>query len=250
MKGYKGFNKDMTCRDMQYKEGESVECTGDLSLCENGLHFCENPLDCLNYYNAINSVYHEIEAEGVSEETHEDSKRVCRKISVGARLSIKGLVEATIGFIFSKAEVSRAHSATSGDYANSATSGDGAHSATSGNYAHSATSGNGAHSATSGDYAHSATSGDGAHSATSGYGANSACLGYDGEAIGNGPENIAIAVGRDGRAKASLGSWIVLAERDQDWKINGVRCVQVDGEAIKADTFYKLVNGEFEEAES
>ena len=61
-----------------------------------------------------------------------------------------------------------------------------------------------------------------------------------------------MAVGNDSIAKAKIGSWITLAE----WNcINGVWtpiCVKtekVDGERIKADTFYKLVNGEFKEVE-
>ena len=62
-------------------------------------------------------------------------------------------------------------------------------------------------------------------------------------------------MGVEGKAKAALGGWIVLTE----WKYNpeeymwhrvDLKSVQVDGEKIKADTFYKLVNGEFVEAES
>ena len=61
-----------------------------------------------------------------------------------------------------------------------------------------------------------------------------------------------MAAGNNSIAKAKIGSWITLAEWDC---INGVLtpiCVkteQVDGERIKADTFYKLVNGEFKEVE-
>ena len=61
-----------------------------------------------------------------------------------------------------------------------------------------------------------------------------------------------MVAGNNSVAKAKTGSWITLAEWDC---INGVWipiCVkteQVDGERIKADTFYKLVNGEFKEVE-
>ena len=61
-----------------------------------------------------------------------------------------------------------------------------------------------------------------------------------------------MAAGNDSIAKAKIGSWITLAE----WKCNGnvwvpicVKTEKVDGEHIKADTFYKLVNGEFKEVE-
>jgi len=139
-----------------------------------------------------------------------------------------------------------AHSATSGNRANSATSGYGAHSATSGDYANSATSGYDANSATSGDDAHSATSGNRANSATSGYGAHSATSGVT--------NAIACAIGRKAKAKADKGCFIVLAEwyEGKNWtdaKPIAVKSAVVDGKTIKADQWYKLVDGEFTETD-
>ena len=59
-------------------------------------------------------------------------------------------------------------------------------------------------------------------------------------------------MGIDGKAKASLGGWIVIAEwayneSKYEWHRIGLKSAQVDGERIKADTFYKLVDGEFKE---
>ncbi len=125
------------------------------------------------------------------------------------------------------------------------TSGDDAHSATSGDDAHSATSGDDAHSATSGTYAHSATSGNRANSATSGYGAHSATSGDDA---------IAVAVGRKAKAKASKGCFLVLAEWKEgeaftDAKPLRVKSVKVDGKKVKADQWYKLVDGKLVETD-
>lgn len=68
-----------------------------------------------------------------------------------------------------------------------------------------------------------------------------------------GKESVAMAIGYDSKAKGSLGCFIVLSEwgRDQEgeWHIIDVKSTKVDGEKIKADTFYKLVDGEFAEAE-
>ena len=48
MKAYKGFNRDMTCRDFQYEEGKEYhEATAN--LCNAGFHACERPLDCLGH---------------------------------------------------------------------------------------------------------------------------------------------------------------------------------------------------------
>ena len=63
-----------------------------------------------------------------------------------------------------------------------------------------------------------------------------------------GNDSIAIVTGKDSKAKGALGCWIVCTERDEDWNIVCVKAAKVDGETIKADTFYTLKNGEFEEA--
>ena len=65
-----------------------------------------------------------------------------------------------------------------------------------------------------------------------------------------GEESIAIVTGRNSKAKGALNDWLVLTERDDNWKILGVKAVMVDGEKIKADTWYCLSGGEIKEAEN
>lgn len=66
MKGYKVFNSDWTCRDFQYKVGETYEIDDYPILCKRGFHFCTNPVDCFKYYNILGDVrVAEIEALGV-----------------------------------------------------------------------------------------------------------------------------------------------------------------------------------------
>ena len=47
--------------------------------------------------------------------------------------------------------------------------------------------------------------------------------------------------------KAGLHSVILHYWYDDDYNIVGFKAAQVDGEKIKADTWYKLVDGEFVE---
>ena len=244
MNGFKGFDKDLKCRDFQFAVGETYTHKGEVSLCRSGFHFVENPLDALSYYPLANgNRYAEVEADGVSNQTEKDSKRVSSSLKIGAELSLKSLIEFGVKFIFEKAKSvpdgDSAHSATSGNYAHSATSGDSANSATSGYYAHSATSGNSAHSATSGNSAHSATSGYSAHSATSGYSAHSSAMGKN---------SIAAAIGNGSKAKAAAGNWIVLSEYDRDGNVKSVKTAKIDGKKLKADTFYVLKAGKFVKA--
>ena len=133
--------------------------------------------------------------------------------------------------------------ANSGDCAQIVSSGDYAKIGSSGYYAKIGNSGDCAQIVSSGYSAQIASSGDYAQIASSG---DSAQIGSSGE------HSVVFAAGHNSIAKAKIGSWITLTE----WEYNdGVRvpiCVkteQVDGERVKADTFYKLIDGEFKEVE-
>lgn len=72
-------------------------------------------------------------------------------------------------------------------------------------------------------------------------------------AVNSGKDGVAIALGIDSKAKAALGGWIVLAEWEYDkndfmWRRKELKSAKVDGKRIKADVFYKLVNGKFVKA--
>jgi len=97
MKLYKGFNKDLKCRDFQFEVGKTYE-EKTASLCNSGFHACENPIDCLGYYAPGISVYHEVILEGVTDEKHNDSKRVGTKITIGAKLKFLDMINATFEY--------------------------------------------------------------------------------------------------------------------------------------------------------
>ena len=233
---YKGFNKDMTCRDFQYKEGESYE-EPSAKACERGFHACEYPLDCLDYYSPNESVYHVVEQSGEISRHSDDTKVASTKIKIGAEINIAGLVKAAIEYTMKR--VNPEAKADERQGASSATGNCGASSATGYKGASSAT----------GDY--------GASSATGNCGASSA-TGYKGASSAGDSESVAVAWGYHGKAKGVLGSYLVLAdwEGDEDdywhqnlWQLKGAKMVQVDGKDIKPDTFYTMRNGEIIEAE-
>ena len=173
IKSYKGFNKDMTCRGFQYKEGKEYE-TSRAVVCNEGFHACEHPLDCLGYYPPNTSAYHEVEQTGEfsSDSGSRDSKIASTKIKIGAKLSIAGLVQAAIDFTKSKTVTMQD---ATGNYGVSSATGDyGVSSATGYKGASSATGTCGASSATGTCGASSATGYKGASSATGDYGASSA----------------------------------------------------------------------------
>ena len=219
MKGYKGFDKDWKCRDMQYEVGKTYE-EAEARLCNKGLHFCENPFDVFNYYSPSNqSRYAVVEAENVTDEKDSDTKRVAKKLTIKTELNLIGIVKAGMEYIKEHINVEKIKEKAF----------DRSTAATSGYRSTAATSGNESTAATSGDRSTAATSG------------------YRSTAIVEGKDSVAIALGAQSKAKGALGCWLVLAEWEEtndDVYRKDVKCFRVDGEIIKADTFYKLENGE------
>ncbi|MEI3442166.1 MAG: hypothetical protein V8R19_18840 [Bacteroides uniformis] len=205
IKGYKGFNPDLTCGDFQYEEGKDYEETGDIMACGNGFHFCLHPLDVFGYYPpAIVGMnkFHEVEGTGDMDVDMDDTKIACSKIHIGAELSIKSIVDAAVKFTFEKCKWKKGKSATGFQGAASATGFQGAASATGDRGAASATGDQGAASATGDRGAASATGFQGAASATGDYSAASA-TGDRGAASATGDQGAASATGNYSAASAT-----------------------------------------------
>ena len=121
MKAYKGFGKDMKCRGFQYEVGKEYE-EGSASLCDRGFHACENPLDTLRYYRPGDSRYCEVEIEDNGERNSDDSKVCGKHIKIGAKIGLKGVINAGVRFVFDKCESATEENA-SGESGNAAASG-------------------------------------------------------------------------------------------------------------------------------
>ena len=217
MRGFKGFNPDMTCNGFQYEEGKTYE-TDEATLCEKGFHACLAPLDVFSYYppcdeNGNLNKFHEVELEEVDWRRDNDTKVCAKKITIGAELNFFGLAKAHVEYVKEHVDKEKVEEADENRSA-----------------------------ATNTGY-RSAASVTGGQSAASVTGDRSA-------ANAEGKESIALAWGIDGKAKAALGSYIALAEWEQDengYKLVCARMHKVDGKIIKPDTFYKLKGGKFVE---
>ena len=100
IKGFKGFDKDLKCRDKQYAIGETFT-EDDTKLCEYGMHFCENPHDIFGYYEAgNNNRFCEVEASDVSDERENDSKRVAKTLFVATEISVFQICKIAVSTFF------------------------------------------------------------------------------------------------------------------------------------------------------
>ena len=174
IKGYKGFNKDLTCNGFQYKEGEIFEMKGDPKKRERGFHFCTEPLDILRYYNPAESVFHHVEGYGKSSTDNDDSKIAVSKIKIGAKISIAEFVKLSFEAILKRCKNNVIEN-----------------------------SGDSSMASNSGYRSMASNSGDSSMASNSGDSSMAEVLGEN---------SIAIIWGVDCKAKASLGSWICLSE--------------------------------------
>jgi len=178
IKGYKGFDKNLQCRDFQYKIGKTYKYKNEISLCKAGFYFYKNPIDVFNYYPPIEgNRYCKVTGQGKYKKNKNDSKIIIKKIKIEKELTLQELIKEGIEYISKKVKIKKRNSVISGNYSNSATSGYNSHSITSNINSNSATSGYNSHSITSGNNSNSATSGDNSYSVTSGNNSNSATSG-------------------------------------------------------------------------
>ena len=240
MKCFKGFDKDLKCRDFQYEIGkEYTEEKAD--ICNCGFHACEFPMDVFNYYPPSDSRYCEVELEANNQKSSDDSKRVGKKISVKAEIGIAGIIKAGVEYIKEQVNWEDDKATNTGDQ--SAATNTGYQSAATNTGDQSAATNTGYQSAATNTGYQSAATNTGDQSAATNTGDQSA-------AIVEGKESIALATGIDSKAKGKIGCFIVLAEWkeiDNEYHIVDVKSAKVDGKNIKEDTFYTLKDGKFVE---
>ena len=211
LKTYKAFDKDLSCRGFKYEVGKEYEETGDIKACEKGFHACPYPLDVFGYYAPAGSRFCEVEQSGKIDGSESD--KVCSsKIRIGAELDIRGLVKAAVSFV--KERCTNECNAEPGK------------------------------PATAGDYG-AATAGDSGAATAGDYGAATA----RGKAS-TGSNGLSMARGNNVQVKGGIGAILVIAEEGEDtYDIVDWKAVVVDGEIVKADTWYRLENGELVEVD-
>ena len=270
---YKGMDENMTCRGKKYEVGKTY--TEDKAkCCHAGMHACENPLDVLHYYPLKdNSRFFEVECGGNVDKSGEDSKLACTELTVKGELNLAGLIKATVGAIFKRAEKEKTASsgdsstaassgdcstaassggqstaASSGDSSTAGTSGDCSTAASSGWKSTAASSGDSSTAGTSGDCSTAASSGGQSTAGTSGDCSTAAATGSFCMAKAEGKDCIAVANGYKSKARGAVGCYLVLTEYDDVGHLLCADLKLVNGVTIKADTWYMLKNGQVVEA--
>ena len=279
MKGYKGFEKGLVCRGKQYAENTVFE-EDKAEICNSGMHFCELPHQVFEHY--LPGENHEFaEVESLDEVFTDDNRKYCtKKIKIGTKISAFDICKISVNAFFekfdfnnkiNKARESEENNAGYGGAANAGYGGAanagncgaanaGYGGAANAGYGGAANAGNRG-AANAGDCGAANAGNRGAANAGD-YGAanagnrGAANAGYRGAANAgdygaaivreDGSASVdksGVAVAFDGQAKGGLGAVIVLVESDNNGNAINAKSYIVDGEKVKADTYYRLKGG-------
>ncbi|ECV2519124.1 hypothetical protein K2U85_001989 [Salmonella enterica subsp. enterica serovar Kentucky] len=212
---FKGFNKDLTCRDFQFAIGETFHHDGKVEACGSGFHACECPFDVFSYYPPAESRYAETISFGVIDREEEgDTKIASASITIKSELTLPQFIQRGIEWIWSKIDKSLEQQIMTG-YQSAATN-------------------------------------TGNRSAATNTGNRSAATntGYRSAAEVSGSQSVAASLGIEGKARASEGGAIVLCYRDEDGELIHIRASKVGENGIMPDIWYQLnEDGEFVECE-
>ena len=275
MKVYKGTDKNMQCLGKQYVLGKKEVDDGAIRCGDKGHHSCEAPFDVLRYYPNINgNRFFEAEAGGeIDKAENDDTKLASSELTLKSEINFAGLVKAQIEYTRKKAETG-----TAGEYSSNISGGSwsnisgGESSNLSGGYMSNISGGESSN--LSGGYDSNLAGGDcsnlaggnrsnlvgGDSSNLAGGNRSNLAGGYDSNLAGGYDSNLAggdssLIIGRNGcNAKGGLHSVIVLTEWEYDDNGNyvpiSVKSEIVDGVRIKADTWYRIENGELVEVDT
>lgn len=212
---FKGFNKDLTCRDFQFAIGETFHHDGKVEACGSGFHACECPFDVFSYYPPAESRYAETISFGVIDREEEgDTKIASASITIKSELTLPQFIQRGIEWIWSKIDKSLEQQIMTGDWSAATNTGNQS-AATNTGYQSAATN--------TGDWSAAEVSGS---------------------------QSVAASLGIEGKARASEGGAIVLCYRDEDGELIHIRASKVGENGIMPDIWYQLnEDGEFVECE-
>ncbi|ECS5388914.1 hypothetical protein CCH12_17115 [Salmonella enterica subsp. enterica serovar Kentucky] len=230
---FKGFNKDLTCRDFQFAIGETFHHDGKVEACGSGFHACECPFDVFSYYPPAESRYAETISFGVIDREEEgDTKIASASITIKSELTLPQFIQRGIEWIWSKIDKSLEQQIMTGNRSAATNTGDWS-AATNTGYQSAATNTGNRSAATNTGYQSAATN-----------------TGDLSAAEVSGSQSVAASLGIEGKARASEGGAIVLCYRDEDGELIHIRASKVGENGIMPDIWYQLnEDGEFVECE-
>ncbi|EBC3070648.1 hypothetical protein CYS31_07335 [Salmonella enterica] len=226
---FKGFNKDLKCRDFQFEIGKTFHHDGKVEACVSGFHACECPFDVFSYYSPADSRFAETISFGITNREEDgDTKIASASITIKAELTLPQFIQRGIEWIWSKIDKSLEQQIMCGDCSAATNTGNCSAATNTGNCSAATNTGNRSAATNTGDWSAATNTGDWSAAEVSG------------------SQSVAAAFGIEGKARASEGGAIVLCYRNEDGELIHIRASKVGENGIMPNTWYQLnEDGEF-----
>ncbi|EAS6779078.1 hypothetical protein OGP45_002576 [Salmonella enterica] len=226
---FKGFNKDLKCRDFQFEIGKTFHHDGKVEACGSGFHACECPFDVFSYYSPADSRFAETISFGITDREEDgDTKIASASITIKAELTLPQFIQRGIEWIWSKIDKSLEQQIMCGNWSAATNTGNRSAATNTGNRSAATNTGNRSAATNTGDWSAATNTGDWSAAEVSG------------------SQSVAAAFGIEGKARASEGGAIVLCYRDEDGELIHIRASKVGENGIMPNTWYQLnEDGEF-----
>ncbi|MDQ7373431.1 hypothetical protein RCJ87_10920 [Salmonella enterica subsp. enterica serovar Agona] len=255
---FKGFNKELKCRDFQFEIGKTFHHEGKVEACGSGFHACESPFDVFGYYSPADSRFAETISFGVTDREEDgDTKIASASITIKAELTLPQFIQRGIEWIWSKIDKSLEQQIMTGNQSAATNTGNQSAATNTGNQSAATNTGNQSAATNTGYQSAATNTGDWSAATNTGYrsaatntGNQSAATntGYRSAAEVSGSQSVAASIGIEGKARASKNGAIVLCYRDEDGVLIHIRASKVGENGIMPDTWYQLdEDGEFVE---
>ncbi|ENH7966873.1 hypothetical protein ABWE64_003550 [Salmonella enterica subsp. enterica serovar Heidelberg] len=221
---FKGFNKELKCRDFQFEIGKTFHHDGKVEACGSGFHACECPFDVFSYYSPADSRFAETISFGITDRKEDgDTKIASASITIKAELTLPQFIQRGIEWIWSKIDKSLEQQIMCGNCSAATNTGNRSAATNTGDWSAATNTGNRSAATNTGDWSAAEVSGS---------------------------QSVAAAFGIEGKARASEGGAIVLCYRDEDGELIHIRASKVGENGIMPNTWYQLnEDGEFVECE-
>jgi len=230
---YKGFDKNLKCRDYQYEIGKTFEHDGAVKACESGFHACEYPLDVFSYYPPSSSRFAVVKMHGETSKDSDDTKIASAKITIETEIKLPEMINRAVDWIKNKVNWGDDKVSNTGDWSAATNTGNQSAATNTGDWSAATNTGN-----------QSAATNTGNQSAATNTGNQSA-------AKVSGRGSVAIAIGCNSKSKADNGGAIVCVYRNCNGNLIHIKASKVGENGIKANTWYTLdADGEFVEVEN
>ncbi|EBL9742595.1 hypothetical protein DO429_15935 [Salmonella enterica] len=248
---FKGFNKELKCRDFQFEIGKTFHHDGKVEACGSGFHACECPFDVFSYYSPADSRFAETISFGITDRKEDgDTKIASASITIKAELTLPQFIQRGIEWIWSKIDKSLEQQIMCGNCSAATNTGNRSAATNTGNRSAATNTGDWSAATNTGNRSAATNTGDWSAATNTGDWSAATNTGDWSAAEVSGSQSVAAAFGIEGKARASEGGAIVLCYRDEDGELIHIRASKVGENGIMPNTWYQLnEDGEFVECE-